>query len=103
MESTRLEDRASDPIGLQFAKIDLKDLKMSLQRKLLGGRWGALGALWEPCGSLWVPKWRPGAIKEDTKDFRERFCGHLENHGFTKEKPGFLACASSSRPLAPLH
>ena len=44
MEPKRLEDGASDPIGLQFAKINLKDLKMSLQRELLGGLWGALGA-----------------------------------------------------------
>ena len=43
MEATRLGNGAFDPIGLQFAKIIPKDLKMSLQRELLGSLWGAEG------------------------------------------------------------
>ncbi len=43
MEPKRLGNYAFDPIGLQFAKIIPKDLKMSLQRELLGSLWGAEG------------------------------------------------------------
>ena len=94
MEPKRLQNGVFDLLGLQFAKIPPKDIKMSLQRELLGGLCGALGALWEPSGSLWAPKWRPGATKEGTKDLQERFCGHLKNHCFTKENHGFSMSGS---------
>ena len=66
--------------GPEGPEVDFSSILVSL-----GGLWRALGVLWEASGSLWAP----GATKEGTEDLQERFCGHLKNHGFTKDKHGF--------------
>ena len=73
MEPKRFENGAFDPIGLQFAKRIPKDLKMSLQRELLG----VCGGLWVPFGNLVAafgyPNGGPGRPKRVQKTSKSGF------------------------------